>query len=214
MLIRPHDAAVDDDEWRQFVAAHPFGMLIAPGIDRELPVVVPTHFHFDGERTILLHLARPNPVWTPLRESPTCLFVVVGAVTYVPTSWEAGPGTAPEWGIPTSHYATVQLACTASTTDDPAEIRRYLADQLATMQPDEPYGDPRDADAPYAAELRQIRGLKLVIDDVRAKFKFDGAEPDSVRRQVVDGYRKRNTPGDQAALTHLLRRHPPTDSTG
>jgi transcriptional regulator len=210
MLIRPHDAAHDDQEWRELLARQPFGTLIAPGRDRELPVVVPTHVHFDGEATILLHLARPNPVWPALRENPRCLFFVVAAVAYVPTSWEAPLGTPPEWGIPTSHYAAVELDCTATITDDPAEIRGYLADQLATMQPDEPYGDPRDANAPYVTELRQIRGLELAIDSVRSKFKFDGAEPDAVRRQVVDGYRRRDTPGDRQALDHLLRRHPPS----
>lgn len=213
MLIRPHDALIDDDEWRNLVAGHPFGTLIAPGANREVPIVVPTHAHFDGADTIRLHLAKPNPVWTALRENPRCLFVVVAAVTYVPTSWEAPPGTPPEWGIPTSHYATVQLDCAATMTDDPTAIRRHLSDQLATMQPDEPFGDPHDPAAPYTTELRQIRGLELAINDVRAKFKFDGAEPDTVRRQVADGYRRRDAPGDHEALTHLLRRHPPQTPT-
>jgi transcriptional regulator len=210
MLIRPHDAATDDDEWRKVLGDHPFGTLIAPGTNRDLPVVVPTHFHFDGVTTIRLHLARPNPVWPALRENQRCLFSVVAAVTYVPTSWEALPGTPPEWGIPTSHYAAVELDCTATVTDDPGQIRGYLADQLSTMQSDQPFGDPRDPTAPYAAELRQIRGLELTINQVRAKFKFDGAEPDAVRRQVVDGYHRRDAPGDSDALDHLLRRHPPT----
>ena len=212
MLIRPHDAAIDHErEWRDFVAAHPFGTLIAPGVGRELPVVVPTHVHFDGDATIRLHLARPNPVWSALGERPRCLFVVTAAVTYVPTSWEAPPGTAPEWGIPTSHYASVQLECTASVTNDPVVIRRYLAEQLATMQPDEPYGSPLDPAVPYTTELRQIRGLELSVEAVRAKFKFDGGESDDVRRQVVAGYRRRQAPGDAEALSHLLRRHPPVD---
>lgn len=211
MLIRPHDAPIDPErEWRDLVAAHAFGELIAPGLGRDLPVVVPTHFHFDGDRTIRLHLARPNPVWAALAERPRCLFVVTAAVTYVPTSWEAPPGTPGEWGIPTSHYATAQLDCSAHVADDPAEIRRYLAAQLDRMQPDEPHGDPRDPDAPYSSELRRIRGLELTINDVRAKFKFDGNDSDDIRRQVVEGYTRRNAPGDAEALAHLLRRHPPS----
>ncbi len=210
MLIRPHDAPIDTEhEWRDLLTRHPFGHLIAPGKDRELPVVVPTHIHFDGDHTIRLHLAKPNPVWPPLTENQRCLFVVTAPYTYVPTSWEAPPGTEPRWGIPTSHYASVQLACTAAITDDTDEIRHYLADQLSTMQPDEPYGDPLDPDVPYTAELRQIRGLELHIDDIRAKFKFDGAESDDVRRQVINGYQQRHTPDDAEALQHLIRRHPP-----
>ena len=81
------------------------------------------------------------------------------------------------------------------------------------MQPDEAFGDPLDPAIPYADKLRQIRGLELDITVVHAKFKFDGAEPDSVRQQVVDGYQRRDAPGDAEALAHLLRRHPPAAAT-
>lgn len=208
MLIRPHDAGTEQ-EWRALLDHHRFGLLIAPGRDRELPVVVPTHVAYDGRDRIRLHLARPNPIWPALQVNPVCMFTVVAAFTYVPSTWEAPPGTPPEWGIPTSHYATVQVACTARITDDETEIREILAEQLGRMQPDEPYGDPTSQEAPYRTELRQIRGLELTITAATAKFKFDGAEPDEVRRQVVDGYEQRRGPGDHEAIEHLTRRHPP-----
>lgn len=209
-MIRKPDAPIDvDREWRDLVSSHPFGHLIAPGSNRPLPIVVPTHFHFDGGTTIRLHLARANPMWKALHENRRCMLVVTAAVAYVPTSWEAEPDTPPEWGIPTSHYATAQMDCLATTIDDPDAIRAVLGDQLATMQPDEPYGDPLDPQAPYATELSRIRGLELTIGEVLAKFKFDGTESDAVRRQVVAGYRQRSGPNDAEALAHLLRRHPP-----
>ena len=43
------------------------------------------------------------------------------------------------------------------------------------MQPDEPHGDPRNQAAPNATELRQIRGLELAINDVRAKWSAMGS---------------------------------------
>ena len=209
MLIRPHDAGTEQ-EWKALLDRHRFGLLIAPGHDRELPVVVPTHVAYDGRDRIRLHLARPNPVWRALDVNPVCMFTVVAAFTYVPTSWEAPIGTAPAWGIPTSHYATVQLRCIARIIDDVGGIRQILSDQLGLMQPDEPHGDPTSEDAPYRTELRQIRGLELTITTATAKFKFDGAEPDDVRRQVVNGYQQRRGPGDHEASEHLLRRHPPS----
>ena len=60
------------------------------------------------------------------------------------------------------------------------------------------------------ALAEEFTGNSSAINQVRAKFKFDGAEPDTVRQQVVDGYHRRNTPGDREALDHLLRRQPPT----
>ena len=51
MLVHPWDAPNHDDEWRAVLQESGFGQLIAPGgPDRELPVVVPTHFTFDGGR--------------------------------------------------------------------------------------------------------------------------------------------------------------------
>ncbi|MGZ4758240.1 MAG: pyridoxamine 5'-phosphate oxidase family protein, partial [Acidimicrobiales bacterium] len=62
MLVHRWDAAVDDDEWRSFLVAQGFGHLVAAGSDREVPVVVPTQFVVDGP-DVVLHLARPNPIW-------------------------------------------------------------------------------------------------------------------------------------------------------
>ena len=94
MLIRKHDAALDDAEWQEFLRTHDFGELIAPGAGRDLPVVVPTHFIYDGDRTIRLHLAVPNPVWEALAENPLALVSVYGDYTYIPTGWNANPGAA------------------------------------------------------------------------------------------------------------------------
>jgi transcriptional regulator len=69
MLVHPWDEPNHDDEWRVVLQDADFGQLIAPGgPDRELPVVVPTHFTFDAGSTVELHLAKPNPVWCALTE--------------------------------------------------------------------------------------------------------------------------------------------------
>src|SRR5665647_3472579 len=74
MLVHPWDAPSHDDEWRAVLHEFDFGQLIAPGgPDRDLPIVVPTHFIFDGERTLELHPARHNPVWRALAERPRTL---------------------------------------------------------------------------------------------------------------------------------------------
>src|SRR5215211_2983432 len=130
MLVHPWDAAVEA-EWQDWLYdGHDFGQLIAPGRDRDLPVVVPTHFLYDGEATVRLHLARPNPVWAALAERPRALLTVVDDYTYVPSAWGAEPGSPPELGIPTSYYATVQLSCDVRVVDDPAEKAHILSQQL------------------------------------------------------------------------------------
>jgi transcriptional regulator len=60
MLIHPWDEATRE-EWQGVLARVDFGQLVTAGHVDGYPVVVPTHFLYDGEDTVLLHLARPNP---------------------------------------------------------------------------------------------------------------------------------------------------------
>ena len=201
MLIRRHDVPLSDEEWQAFLGDHDFGELIVSGAGRDLPVVVPTHFIYDGDRTVLLHLARPNPVWEALAERPRALLSVFGAYTYIPGHWNQD-----EYGVPTSYYAAVQLACDAEVVDDPAGIAAILERQLAHFQPEGKHAPVEPGDNPYGKLLGSIRGIRLSITDVRAKFKF-GANRTVEHRQVVGAkLAERGRPLDLEARANLMRR--------
>lgn len=80
MLVHPWDAAQDADEARQFLAVQGFGQLIASGHGRPVAVVVPTQYVLDGP-DVVLHLARPNPVWAAIEENPAVLLSVAVSCT-------------------------------------------------------------------------------------------------------------------------------------
>ncbi|HEV7654023.1 MAG TPA: FMN-binding negative transcriptional regulator [Mycobacteriales bacterium] len=206
MLVHPWDAPIDDSEWRDWLSRHDFGQLIAPGDGRDLPIVVPTHFLYDGATTIRLHLARPNPVWAALRERPRALLTVVDDYTYLPSDWQAAPGTPSELGIPTSYYATVQLSCDVEVVDDPAAETEILRAQLAHFEPDGGYLEPDAEHEHYRRRLPGIRGLVLTVTGVRAKFKYGGNKEPAHRQQLAEHLAERNGPADAAARDHLLRR--------
>ena len=201
MLIHEHDAPLSDAEWRAFLQEHDFGELIAPGADRDLPIVVPTHFIFDGDRTVLLHLAKPNPVWDALAERPRALLSVFGAYTYIPGHWNQD-----EYGVPTSYYAAVQLACDAEVLDDPAAIAAILEKQLGHFQPEGMHAPVEPGDNPYGKRLASIRGIRLRVTDVRAKFKFGANRTEHHRRVVAANLGERGQPLDLEARDQVLRR--------
>lgn len=204
MLIHRHDAALSDAEWRAFLTDHDFGELIVPGSARDLPVVVPTHFIYDGDKTVLLHLAKPNPVWEAIAERPRALLSVFGAYTYIPGHWNQD-----EYGVPTSYYAAVQLACDAEIVDDPAQVAAILERQLAHFQPEGRHAPVEPGDNPYGKLLGSIRGIRLSVTDVRAKFKF-GANRTVEHRQAVGAkLAERGRPLDIEARTNLMRRIKP-----
>jgi transcriptional regulator len=206
VLVHPWDAPLDDEEWRSWLLRHDFGQLIAPGDGRDLPIVVPTHFLYEGATTVRLHLAKPNPVWAALRERPRALLSVVGDWTYVPSDWQAAPGTPPELGIPTSYYATVQLSCDVEVIDDPQATAEILRAQLAHFEPAGGYLEPDAAHEHYRRRLPAIRGLVLTVTGVRAKFKYGGNKEPAHREQLAEHLADRAGPADAAARDHLLRR--------
>jgi transcriptional regulator len=201
VLIRRHDEPLTDAEWKAFLADHDFGELIAPGAGRDLPIVVPTHFIFDGDKTVLLHLAKPNPVWDALAERPRALLSVFGAYTYIPGHWNQD-----EYGVPTSYYAAVQLACDAEVLDAPADIAAILERQLAHFQPEGKHATVEPGDNPYGKLLGSIRGIRLSVTDVRAKFKFGANRTVEHRQAVATKLKERGRPLDLEAREHQLRR--------
>lgn len=205
MLVRPADRPQSDDEWKSFLRTHDFGQFIAPGSGRRLPVVVPTHFVYRGGDEVLFHLARPNPVWPALEESPHGLLTVVGAYTYVTAEMNTGPEDRPEYGVPTSYYAAIQLGGRAEVVDDPAALAELLEVQLQHFEPDR--SGPRVAvDNPYGKMLPAIRGVRFRFDEVRAKFKFGGNRRPEHRRAIAAALAARGRDLDSEASAIQLRR--------
>ncbi len=202
MLIHPWDAATED-EALDFVRANEFGHLIASGRGRDVPVVVPTQFLLADDRTVLLHLARPNPIWAAVEENPAVVLSVAGDWSYIPGAWKALPGGAeePRLGIPTTYYAAVQLVCRAEVLSGVQDKLEVLRAQLARLEPDGGLEDP----AAHERRLGGIRGLRLTIREINGKFKYGGNADGPHRRHIADRLAERGGPGDAAARRHLIR---------
>jgi len=206
MLIHPWDEATRD-EWQGVLARTDFGQLVTAGHVDGYPVVVPTHFLYDGQDTVLLHLARPNPVWKAIDADPHVVLAVTGDYAYVEAAWNANPGTDPAYGVPTSYYTGIQLLCRAEVVDDPEEKAALLAEQLSHFEPaDSERITPSPDNESDRRQLPGIRGLRLHIESVRAKMKYGGNKEPDHRREIADHLAERNGPMDAVARGHLLRR--------
>jgi len=206
VFVAPVDATLGESEWRPFVAAHPFGHLVARGgPDRVFPVVVPTQFVLAAS-TLWLHLVRANPVFDALAEDPHVVMSVADDWAFVPSAWKAIGAEDPSLGIPTTYYGAVQLAGEARVHDErvaPGSVAEILRRQLAAFQPGGEVADPAEA---HAAKLMGILGIEIRVTQVQAKFKYGGNVDRAHRRAVVARLNERGGPGDDAAATHVLRR--------
>ncbi|MEV6013427.1 FMN-binding negative transcriptional regulator [Streptomyces sp. NPDC051976] len=210
MLIHPWDAPTEDGEWRDWLAVHDFGQLAVNGLPGEPPLVQPLHFAYDPARgahgEAVTHLARPNPLWRALEAAPRVTLSVVDDYTFIPGPWHAPDGAPPEHGTPTSFYAAVQLHCTAHVVDDPELKAELLRRQVGHFQPDGGTAPVVPDQAPFGRMLAGIRGIRLEVTDVRAKFKYGGNKPAATQRRVTELLAQRSGPHDAAARTHQLRR--------
>jgi transcriptional regulator len=207
VLVHPWDAPLDADEVLTFVRSQGFGHLVAPG-RRDVPVVVPTQFVLaddagEGEvPDVLLHLARPNPVWAALEENPVVVLSIAGDWAYVPSAWKAVGDEDPALGIPTTYYAAAQIVGDASVLDDDAAKLEVLRRQLSALEPEIAHADP-DV---HGRKLAGIRAIRITVRELVGKFKYGGNVDAAHRAAVAERLAVRGGPGDAAARAHLLRR--------
>ncbi|WP_042425975.1 FMN-binding negative transcriptional regulator [Streptacidiphilus anmyonensis] len=210
MLIHPWDHA-DESAWRPWLAARDFGTLAANGVDGGPPVLVPTHFLYtpgkaDGAGDeVILHLARPNPFWAAVEANPRLTLAVTDDYAFIPGTWRATPETDPDHGVPTSYYTSVHLIGTGTVVDDPAEKAALMSRQHARFQPRSAHDPIVPGEAPFGRMLSAIRCLRLDVEEVRAKAKYDDHKDDDLAARVRKGLGDRALPQDAAVAARLDR---------
>lgn len=107
MLTTRFDGPLSDAEWQNFLQRQHFGQVVAMGRGREIPVITPTHFIFDGRAEIEFHVQRANPLLQALLERPVATLTIFDAACFIGSSWNCEPGEDTMWSAPTSYYAVV-----------------------------------------------------------------------------------------------------------
>jgi transcriptional regulator len=207
MLIHPWDAALDAAEWQEWLhTVDRFGVLAVNNRDpARAPLLLPTHFTIAGDE-LLVHLARPNPVWPHLEAATEVRLAVIGDYAYIPTYWRAKAGGPDEDGVPTSYYASVQFVCRPTIVDDPQDKADLLAAQLSDFQPEGGHAVMAVGAAPYGRMLPGVRGIRLAVLTVDAKFKYDDHNPLVHREGVIGRLEQRDRGLDAGAAAQQRRR--------
>lgn len=206
MLIHPWDAAVDEQEWRGWLEhTDRFGVLAVNHRDPgAAPFVLPTHFSLVGGE-ILMHLARPNPVWEHLAAATEVRLAMIGDWAFIPGTWRAKRDIPPDEGIPTSYYTSVQFVCRPTIVDDAEGKVSILTARMDDLQ-SEGYATIAAEGSPFSSMLPGIRGIRLQILRVEAKFKFDDHKPVEHRVRVTEDLLARGHGSDRSAALQQERR--------
>ncbi|MFF5860998.1 FMN-binding negative transcriptional regulator [Streptomyces sp. NPDC012751] len=206
MFVQPWDPALDDAERRAWIAdGHDFGQLCVNGLPGRPPAVVPTHFTTDGDR-LLIHLARPHPVWQAIEHDANVTFTVSGDYAFIPGPWRAKPGTPPTDGVPTSYYAAVRFTCRAAIVDGPEAKAELLRRRVARFPPGGDHAPVAVGRPPYGRMLSGIRGLEPTVFEVPAEFEYDDHKPVAQRTDVAGRLTSRGQALDVPTARGQLRR--------
>ena len=181
-------------------------MLAVNNLDpAQAPLVLPTHFTLAGDE-LLMHLARPNPVWPHLEAAAEVRLAVIGDYAYIPTYWRAKAGGPDEDGVPTSYYCRRAVRLPPTVVDDPAGQGgdpHRPARRLPTRRPPRRRGRRPGTLRPDAARYPRRPAAVLRVE---AKFKYDDHNPVEHRERVIGNLHERDHGLDAGAAAQQRRR--------
>lgn len=193
----PHFNAVSDDaEIRAMVAAVGAGQLVTTGADG-YPLATLLPLLWEGD-TVRMHLARANPHWQAITESPEgtpALIVVSGAQAYISPSWYASK---PEHGrvVPTWNYSGVHLLGRARVTHDADWLLRAVDDLVVAHESGraEPWATSDAPEKYVRGQLRAIVGVEFAVERVDGKAKLSQNRSEADQQGIVAGLRAEPVP--------------------
>ncbi len=218
MYQPPHFIETRLDVLHALIRAHPLGLLVTNGPDG--PVANPVPFLLDaevgGSGRLRAHLARANPQWRLIAETPgtTALVVFQGVDTYVTPSWYE---TKRETGkvVPTWNYAMVQARGPVRAIEDADWIAAQVTALTATHETERP--QPwKVTDAPEAfvqAQIKGIVGIEIEIAALDGKWKVSQNRPMADRAGVAEGLDTEDG-ASAPAMAELVRQYgglPPSE---
>lgn len=162
MYIPSHFRESDERVLAEFIDAYAFGTLVT--IERGLPFASHLPFLYDREgRALHAHVARGNPQWQHITNSPDVLVMFQGPHGYVSPTWYVEPG------VPTWNYTAVHVYGRARVLDDAAATARHVEKLAARFE--------RGSEAPWVADydarrLSGIVAIEIGIGQIEGKFKL------------------------------------------
>ena len=182
----------EDDLERQhaLIRARPLGLLVSHGPKGLIANAVPFLLDSAASKlgTLQAHVARANPQWRDLAESPEALVVFQGVDHYVTPSWYATKRETHKV-VPTWNYVMVQARGKARVIEDDGWLRRQIVALTAGQEASRaaPWSVD-DAPADFLALQRKaIVGLEIEIADIRGKWKASQNRSAADRAGVVEG---------------------------
>ncbi len=178
MYIPQHYKNEDLSEVREFIASHPFGIVVNELDGKPWATHTPLELtSADNGKDILVgHIAKANPQWKGFQNNPRVLCIFNGPHSYVSSSWYR------EEEVPTWNYIAVHVYGTLQIMRE-EEVLAWLSSLVDHYEAAEQ--DPVSLHRMSEGTLRQVRGVvgfRIEIEEIQAAYKLSqGREGDHPR---------------------------------
>ena len=201
MYIPASFAETDPRTLHEFIEQHSFGTLVTRGEEApdasHIPFLLDRDAGPNGQLTG--HLARANPQWKSLEDSPV-LVIFSGPHSYISPAWYGAQNVVPTWNYVAVHvYGRVRLV---SDNDRLLEILHRTVDTYESGRP-QPWSLEEPDDDFVRGLLDAIVGFDIQIERIEGKWKLNQNHDPERRQRVVEGLRLAGS-SDNKAIADLM----------
>ena len=180
-----------------------FGTLVACGSDGLDAAHVPMEIAQDGS-ALRCHVARPNPIWKAIAETPSVLVIFPGSDHYISPSWY--PAKAEHGSVvPTWNYEAIHVHGSAALFEESARLHAHLTSLTGAYE--KPFAEPwavSDAPADFIErQMRGIVGIEVRIDRIEGKFKLGQNRSQADREGAIAGLEAIGSPASVATAAAM-----------
>ncbi|WP_309121952.1 pyridoxamine 5'-phosphate oxidase family protein [Paenibacillus sp.] len=192
----------EEEEIEAFLREMTFGFLGTHG-DDGYPHMTPINFVYEGG-AFYMHGSRVGQKMRNLKANERVTFAVAKEFALIPSYW-----TDPEMACPaTAFFKSVFVRGSAVVVEDPEEKAAAFEAFMRKLQPEGGYEPITPQHPQYAKELKAVGMIKIVVDDMTAKFKFGQNWPEARTDHVSHELEQRGRPLD-ADTAELMRKYCP-----
>jgi transcriptional regulator len=179
--------------------ANPFAILVSSTGDGPFATHLPLFVRPDGEHLVIRgHVAKANPHWRHLAQTPSCLTIFHGPHAYVsPTNYTTREV------VPTWNYGAVHVYGNARVISAPGELLGILHDLIPMFEPAYAEQWASLSESYRERMLNHIVGFEIAVTRIEAKFKLSQNRSTEEQANIIASL---NASADSAAsgTAHLM----------
>ena len=208
MYVPGHFEEAREDELLGLIAAYPLGALVVTGPNgldaSHLPFLIDD---MEGERRLLAHVARANPLWEEVADGAEALVIFRADDAYISPNWYPSKHEFHRQ-VPTWNYRVVHVHGRIHIRDDERFVRGVVA--RLTRKHEHAAGSPKpwkmsDSPREFTDQMvANIVGIEITVDRMVGKCKLSQNKEERDRLGAADALDGRGEVGIASAMRRTL----------